>query len=150
MPHYTHQESRHPFEGIDSVLLAVYRLGRRRCDELGAWLRQFGAAQAAASQYDLGVAQGTEVGFWPVTLLAVMQQFGRDQAESGHRADIVDRSKMTRSRPWVYLNPGNCQSVNNASSNMTITTHSAKLRKEALYGVAFASAHSVAPSQGQL
>ena len=57
---------------------------------------------------------------------------------------------MTRSRPWVYLNPGNCQSVNNASSNMTMTIHSAKLRKEALYGVAFASAHSVAPSQGQL
>jgi hypothetical protein len=26
--------------------------------------------------------------------LAVMQQFGRDRVESGHRADIVDRSKM--------------------------------------------------------
>jgi glycine/D-amino acid oxidase-like deaminating enzyme len=25
-----------------------------------------------------------------------MQQFGRDRVESGHRADIVDRSKMTR------------------------------------------------------
>jgi len=24
-----------------------------------------------------------------------MQQFGRDWVESGHRADIVDRSKMT-------------------------------------------------------
>ena len=30
-----------------------------------------------------------------VTSLAVMQQFGRDRVESGHRADIVDRSKMT-------------------------------------------------------
>jgi hypothetical protein len=25
-----------------------------------------------------------------------MQQFGRDRVESGHRADIVDRSKMTQ------------------------------------------------------
>ena len=25
-----------------------------------------------------------------------MQEFGRDRVESGHRADIVDRSKMTR------------------------------------------------------
>ena len=44
---------------------------------------------------------------WPVTSLAVMQQFGRDQAESGHRADIVDRSKMTlvRGRDASYLAP---------------------------------------------
>ena len=35
------------------------------------------------------------VAYWPVTSLAVMQQFGRDWVESGHRADIVDRSKMT-------------------------------------------------------
>jgi hypothetical protein len=34
-------------------------------------------------------------GLWPVTSLAVMQQFGSDRGESGHRADIVDRSKMT-------------------------------------------------------
>jgi len=27
-----------------------------------------------------------------------MQQFGSDRGESGHRADIVDRSKMTRRR----------------------------------------------------
>jgi hypothetical protein len=32
---------------------------------------------------------------WPVTSLAVMQQFGSDRGASGHRADIVDRSKMT-------------------------------------------------------
>jgi hypothetical protein len=30
--------------------------------------------------------------------LAVMQQFGRDRVESGHRADIVDRSKITPKR----------------------------------------------------
>jgi hypothetical protein len=27
-----------------------------------------------------------------------MQQFGRDRVESGHRADIVDQSKMTHLR----------------------------------------------------
>jgi hypothetical protein len=27
-----------------------------------------------------------------------MQQFGSDRAESGHRADIADRSKMTHKR----------------------------------------------------
>ena len=32
--------------------------------------------------------------FRSVTSLAVMQRFGRDRVESGHRADIFDRSKM--------------------------------------------------------
>ena len=54
---------------------------------------------------------------------------GRYRGLSGPKANIAETTLLTRSRPWVYLNPGNCQSVNNASSNMTITTHSAKLRK---------------------
>jgi hypothetical protein len=29
-----------------------------------------------------------------------MQQFGRDRVESGHCADIVDRSKMTQKRSF--------------------------------------------------
>jgi hypothetical protein len=39
----------------------------------------------------------SHVAFWPVASPAVVQQFGRDRVESGHRADIVDLSKMTRS-----------------------------------------------------
>jgi hypothetical protein len=42
-----------------------------------------------------------DVAGWPVTSLAVMQQFGRDRVESGHRADIadiIDWSKMTQLR----------------------------------------------------
>jgi hypothetical protein len=31
---------------------------------------------------------------WPVSSIAVMQQIGGDRKESGHPADIVDRSKM--------------------------------------------------------
>jgi hypothetical protein len=34
----------------------------------------------------------------PLTSPVVTQQFGRDRVESGHRADIVDLSKMTRRR----------------------------------------------------
>jgi hypothetical protein len=41
-----------------------------------------------------------DVCYWPVTSLAVMQQFGRDRVESGHRADIVDRSKMNPQRTF--------------------------------------------------
>ena len=41
------------------------------------------------------------VGMWSITSLAVMQQFGRDRVESGHHADIVERSKMT-SRPEEF------------------------------------------------
>ena len=40
-----------------------------------------------------------DVADWPVTSLVVMQQFGRDRVESGHRADIVDLSKMTLTGP---------------------------------------------------
>jgi hypothetical protein len=42
---------------------------------------------------------------WPVTSLAVMQQFGSDRGESGHRADIVDRSKMTQPGHRLRLVP---------------------------------------------
>jgi hypothetical protein len=38
---------------------------------------------------------------WPFTSLAVVQQFGCDRAESGHRADIVNQLKMTRSRTCI-------------------------------------------------
>jgi hypothetical protein len=44
-----------------------------------------------------------DVACWPVTSLAVVQQFGRDRVESGHRADIVDRSKMTPSGPGEQI-----------------------------------------------
>ena len=32
----------------------------------------------------------------PFSSLAVMQQYGSDRVESGHRADIIDRSKETK------------------------------------------------------
>ena len=32
---------------------------------------------------------------WPNASVAAMQRFGRDRRHSGHRADIVNRSKMT-------------------------------------------------------
>ena len=35
---------------------------------------------------------------WPLSSVAVMQQIGSDRRESGHRADIVNRSKMTHLR----------------------------------------------------
>ena len=41
----------------------------------------------------------------PVTSLAVVQQFSSDRAESGHRADIVDRSKITQRRNFELCYP---------------------------------------------
>src|SRR2546423_1431404 len=32
----------------------------------------------------------------PISSVAVIHQFGSDRRDSGHRADIVDRSKMTQ------------------------------------------------------
>src|ERR1700746_2226849 len=49
--------------------------------------------ESRGSRTDLG-APGGEIppGDSTVTSLAVMQQFGRDRVEGGHRAEFVDRS----------------------------------------------------------
>jgi hypothetical protein len=67
------------------------------------------------------------VAFWPVTSLAVMQQFGRDRVESGHRADIVDRSKMTRFRHRSGRH--DCCSTNSSSAFQKTLNLFEKLRQ---------------------
>ena len=50
-------------------------------------------------------APGGEIppGDLSVSSVAVTQQVGGDRSESGHRADTVDRSKMTHLRHWARL-----------------------------------------------
>jgi hypothetical protein len=38
---------------------------------------------------------GPDFRLWPASSVAVIPQFSSDRSESGHGADIVDRSKMT-------------------------------------------------------
>jgi hypothetical protein len=40
---------------------------------------------------------------WPLSSVAVMRQIGSDRRESGHRADIVNPSKMTRCGSGVCI-----------------------------------------------